>query len=186
MSGWNRFGKSLVFALAAASAFPLFALSLSPLGSMRSFSLYFVLATSFYLCGLGRHRPRSLAAGVVTAACGLSALLAGGTLVEASLLVAGLLGVFRSGLLFHTFGRGGRSFGRAFAIEVILLGTGLGLTFFLLDYSILSKALALWGFFLVQSAYLLIGGEWRRVEEESAGDPFGKACARAYAIMHGD
>ncbi len=183
MSGWNSFGKSLLFALLAASCFPLFALAMSAFGGMHSFSLYFVLATSVYLCGLGRHRPRSLAAGVVTAACGLGALMAGATLVEVSLLLAALLGIFRSGLLFHNTGKGGKHFGRAFAIEVTLLGAGLGLTFFLLDYSILSQALALWGFFLVQSAYLLIGGEWRREENEAVGDPFGRACARAYALM---
>ena len=72
---------------------------------------------------------------------------------------------------------------RALVIEGGLLATGLALAHLLAGSGFLSLALAVWGFFLVQSLYFLMGGVGRRAEREEAIDPFERAHQQAVRLM---
>jgi hypothetical protein len=47
-------------------------------------------------------------------------------------------------------------------------------------------AFAIWGFFLVQSFFFLLGGVAERAATPAGLDPFEVARARAVALMEGD
>jgi hypothetical protein len=70
--------------------------------------------------------------------------------------------------------------------ETCLLAGGLGLARFLAGPDTLQVAFAIWGFFLVQSFFFLLGGVAERAERPSGLDPFEVARARAVALMEGE
>jgi hypothetical protein len=71
-------------------------------------------------------------------------------------------------------------------METCLLAGGLGLSRFLAGPNPLQIALAIWGFFLVQSFFFLVGGVAERAEVAAGLDPFELARARALALLEGD
>ena len=73
--------------------------------------------------------------------------------------------------------------GRALLVEASLLAAGLAFAKALAGSSVSSVALAVWGFFLVQSLFFLAGGTAARPEEEFAEDPFDRARREAVRLM---
>jgi hypothetical protein len=71
------------------------------------------------------------------------------------------------------------------ATEAALLAGGLWFARFLGVGKAQPTAFALWGFFLVQSCFFLVGGiELRRMDGRHP-DPFEEAVARATEVMEG-
>jgi len=173
----GAFGKSLWFAAVSAGALPLWLLLARPIvGTDRAICVYFVLAAAAYLATIAPVRRRALgAAAAATAAGGVAALLirAPSDLV---LVLGVLIAVARSGFLY----RGAPA--RSVAIEAIVAGGGLVFARFLFGPAVTALVLALWGFFLVQSLYFLLG-ERHVPAAERHPDPFQDAYGRALALL---
>ncbi len=187
MRCWNGFGRSLLFAFlcAGASVFYLGAAQIF-LGWRLAFASALLLAAVAYLLGVARRPTSGIAAAGATGLCGLGLLLLGATGSELAVALAALIGLFRSGLLYSDRGDGASGFARRFALEAGLLGAGLALGAYLLHGSLFPEAAALWGFFLVQSAFFLFApaaaGRSRESEPREI-DPFERACRRARALL---
>ena len=178
---WNGFARSLLFAAVAAGAFPVFALFANPiLGRASGLSLYLLGIAVLYVAGLAPRRSRAVAAVGIAAVLGAGVLIlapSAGTIAAGAALV---VGVCRSGVLY----RSRRA--RALLTETCLLAGGLGLARFLAGPDTLQMAFAIWGFFLVQSFFFLLGGVAERTEASAGLDPFEVARARAVALMEGE
>ena len=178
---WNGFTRSLVFAAGAAGAFPVFALFANPiLGRASALSLYLIGIAVLYVAGLTPRRSRSVAVVGIAAALGAGVFLLAPSVGTTAAGAALIVGVCRSGVLY----RSRRA--RALVAETCLLAGGLGLARFLAGPDTLQVAFAVWGFFLVQSFFFLLGGVAERAEPPSGLDPFEVARARAVALMEGD
>jgi hypothetical protein len=182
----NGFGRSLLFALLVALAYPVYrAVVGTAVGVPLAFASYAALAAALYLFGVARHPARGLAAAFATLACCFGLVTIGATAREIALVAAALVGVFRSGLLYR--GAEGHGFGRRFAIEAGLLGSGLALACALSPAGAAPGAFAFWGFFLAQSGFFLVGGSAARVrkaqEPPPATDPFEESCRRARELL---
>jgi hypothetical protein len=174
----GTFSGSLVFGAAAALASVAFLVAMRPLlGGSLALSTYCVTAAVFYLVAMAPSWSRGIRIGF------LAGVLGGATLVfapNATVAVLGatvLLGVLRSGFLFRARP------GRALLVELILLAGGLLLANALASTGSLGFAMAIWGFFLVQSVYFLLGGIGERSESTPELDPFEQACVRATRVM---
>ena len=169
MPRWDGFGRSLLFAALAAAGLPVAVTFGGPLvGAGASARLYLIAAACAYAAGLSAERSRRLA--VLTVAVGAGTALAllplglGGSALGAAAIVA----VGRSAIAQRQ-----RPL-RAVVIEVALGGAGLGVASFLASGGLLALCLAVWGYFLVQSAYFLIAGRVPR-RDEASQDPFERA-----------
>ena len=199
---WNGFGSSLVFAAAAAAGWLAFAVPFAPvLGLGGALSLYAMLVVALHVFGIARRPARGVVAACLALGLGAVVLLltrGAGEAVAGSALV---LGVVRSGLLYRA-----RS-ARGLLAEAALLGGGLALARFLAvpgllaatplreafaasaDPSwvgLLGAALGIWGFFLVQSLFFLLGGVRERRASAGGLDPFDLACTRLAALLGED
>ena len=176
---WNSSTRSALFAAAAGVGVAAWILAAEPvLGGRRALTLALALLPAIYLGGLA---PRgAVRLGVTAAATVLGAILAlaGATFGELALALGVLLGALRSGVVYRVHP------GRALLAEVVFVGGGLVFARFLAGPSALSIGLAVWGFFLVQSAFFLIGGTRERSSAER--DPFDDTLRRATAILDGD
>jgi len=172
MLRWNGFGRSLLFAAAAAAGLPVAVTFAAPwLGSASVLKLYLLAVAGCYAVGLGdRPGPRRRAAIAATAGGAVVAALPL-DLAGTALCAAALVAVCRSGLHHRQLPL------RAFAIELGLGAAGLAAAAFLASGGLRAMALAVWGYFLVQSAYFLIGGRSPRAGGEPV-DPFERARAR--------
>ena len=140
-------------------------------------SIYLVASAAIYVAGLTPRRVHGVGAAIVVALLG--ALFAAVTR-EPEVVALGTaigVGVCRSGLLYRA------RTGRALATEIGLLGGGLLLARFLAAPGVLGVALALWGFFLVQSGFFLIGGVAERRGDTRGIDRFETAHRRALALL---
>jgi hypothetical protein len=173
----GAFAKSLWFAAVSAGALPLWLLLARPiLGADRAIGVYFVLAAAAYLATIAPVRRRALAAAAsATAAGGVAALLIRAP-SELVLVLGVLIAVARSGFLYH-----GAPV-RSVAIEAIVAGGGLVFARFLFGPTAAALVLALWGFFLVQSLYFLLGGRHAPTAARHP-DPFQDAYGRALALL---
>jgi len=189
MKWWNGFGRSLAFAAVAAAACPLYlAFAGLLLGWKLAMATYVVALAALYVLGIASRPARGLAAAAGVVLCGLAMLALGASGVGLAFGVAALLGALRSGLLCRGRAAGGDAFARRLAIEVGLLGGGLALAFHLGRSALAPEALAVWGFFMAQSAFFLIGGAEARAarrDDEAAPDvdPFERAVRRAAALL---
>jgi hypothetical protein len=178
---WNGFGPSLGFALAAAAGWPLFAIAAGPVvGASAALSLYLVCVATVYAFGLTADRARGLGAAALTGAIAAAFAAIARDPAVVTLGAAIGIGLARSTLLHR------RGAGRAIAVEVTLLGVGLLLARFLASPGPLGIALALWGFFLVQSVFFGIGGTSERRTEIGTMDPFERAKRRAMEVLEVD
>jgi hypothetical protein len=178
---WNGFARSLVFAALAAGAYPVFALPLNPvLGPAQTLSLYLIGIAVLYVAGLAPRRARAIATAGVASVLGVGVFLLAPSVGTIAAGAALIVGVCRSGVLY----RSRRA--RALVAEICLLAGGLGLARFLAGPDTLQVAFAIWGFFLVQSFYFLLGGVRERTETTPNLDPFEVARTRAMALMEGD
>jgi hypothetical protein len=175
---WNSFGSSLVFAAAAAAGWPAFAVLAGPLlGLGGALSLYAMLVVAFHVFGSARRPARGVMAACLALGLGAGVLLLTRGAGEAVVGSALVLGVVRSGLLYRACSA------RALLTEAALLGGGLALARFLAVPGLLGAALGIWGFFLVQSVFFLIGGVRERRAEVDGLDPFDLARTRLAALL---
>lgn len=165
MMRWDSFGRSAAFAACAALGWMPWVV----VGGPRA--LYLVAVTSAYVAGLGGPIPRRLPAAVLTAVAGGALLLArDATVLSVGLAVA--LAVARSAFLYRAVPA------RAVVVETALAGGGL-----LFARLLGTPSLAIWGFFLVQSFFFLLGGVRARETATGHPDPFEAAHARAMEVL---
>lgn len=178
---WNGFGSSLAFALGAAAGWPVFALAAGPrIGASAALSLYLVGLATVYAFGLGADRARGLAAALLAGGLAAAFVAVARDPAVVALGAAIGIGLARSALLHR------RSTARAIATEATLLGLGLLLARFLASPGLLGIALALWGFFLVQSVFFAIGGASERRADAGAIDAFDRAKRQMLEVLEGD
>jgi len=175
---WNDFGRSLGFAAAVALAWPAVALLGAPLlGARDALALYLVAIATFYTWGIAPDRVRGAGAALATAGLGALALVLARDIWEVAAGAALALGVARSGLLYRARAA------RALVVEGALLGGGLLLARWLATPGPLGVALALWGFFGVQSGFFAIGGVRLRPPDTGGADRFEHARRRALELL---
>ena len=175
---WNDFGRSLVFAAALAAAWPAVALVAGPLlGVSTTLSLYLVAAAALCVWGIAPDRARGAGGGLATATLGALGLVLARDVWEVAAVAAVALGIARSGLLYRTRAA------RGLLLEATLLGGGLVLARWLATPGPLGVALALWGFFAVQSGFFAVGGVRERRAEVGGADRFEHARRRALELL---
>lgn len=174
----NTFARSALFAAVAAAAWPPWVFVVAPLlGVWNARALYLVGVTAVYLAGLSPQARRPSPVALVTVlVAGVVALIAR-TTAELAIGLAAILGIARSAFFYRA------APARAAATEVTLLVGGLVFARFLAGVSLLATALALWGFFLVQSLFFLVAGVRARAVSASHPDPFEEAQRRALALL---
>jgi hypothetical protein len=196
MTRRTAFGRSALFAAVAAAGWPVWALCSFPtIDWWAALALYLAAISGLYIGGLLPGRaggapafPRPRTGGSIGAARRLIAALLGIVAAmavaswahntrELAIGLAALLGIARSGFIYRATPV------RAVAIELTLLVGGLLFARFLAGPSLVSSALALWGFLLVQSIFFLIPGVRPRTVARSVGDPFDEAHRRALALL---
>lgn len=186
MSCVNGFGRALVFAFLIAAACPFYlGLAEIALGWRLAFASYLLFAAPPYLLAIARRPLAGVTAATCVGASGTGLLLFGGSISELALLLGVLIGFFRSALLYRDPHADAGGFARAFAREALLIGAGLGLAGYLLRGAPFPEASALWGFFLVQSAFFLSAraGRSRATSAPPEIDPFERAQRRAREIL---
>lgn len=186
MTGWTTLPGGLVFAVAGGLAAPLFVACMRPLvGGANALSLFAILISAVYVFGLAARPGPGLGAAVALAVPALVLWLFGAAPMEIAFLCAVLIGVLRSGWLRRDR-RPDVGFARAFAIEVVLVGAGLGLGAWTGQGALFPIPMGVWSFFLVQSAYALVGGP-AAFEARSAPSPeadaFEAAARRARSLL---
>jgi hypothetical protein len=165
----SDFGKTLVSGAVAAASLPLSILALgSWLGVTGAVALHAVIAVAFHLAWLATG-PRRRAAVFATVAL-LGALSAGasGSLGGLLVLLSGLVASVRSGWLFR------RPPARALAVEAAVQVGALGvgwLLFSLVAPGPVGLAVVVWGWFVAQSGFFLVG-ELRPRRAHRSGDAF--------------
>lgn len=185
MKWWNRFGASLLFAAFVAGIYPFYASSTELLlGRQLAFPAYVLTSAAIYLVGISHKPTLGLGAALAILGSGTLLLLAGASGSQLVLVTAVLIGVFRSGLLQ---GRDSHNFGRRFAREAVFIGVGLALAAYFSDGGVFPEAFALWGFYLVQSGFFLLGGSAARDRSERRSnlnpDAFDAAVRRAKEVL---
>ena len=172
----NSFLRSVIYAALASLGYVPYATLVSPLlGPEGSLGLYLVGVTALYLAGLAPRRRFGMALG--GGLLGLGAFVLAGSTGALIVALAAFLGLVRSGFLYRA------QPARAALLEGLLLGGGLLFGRFLVDPSAPGIALAIWGFFLVQSLFFLVGGIRARSEPETRLDPFEEARSRALSLL---
>lgn len=174
----GTFSGSLVFGAVAAMGSVVFMVAMAPsLGASLASSTFCVAAAVLYLVASAPSWSRGIRIGLLAGALGGALLLVAPSATVAILGATVGLGLMRSGFLFRA------KPGRALLVELCLLGGGLLLANALADSGSLGFAMAIWGFFLVQSVYFLLGGIGERSESTAELDPFKEACVRATRLM---
>jgi len=171
------FGRTLVFGALAAVALPATLVLGAPLFGVAATLRGFVVAIAVaYVLVLARDVTGRVAAVAAAAALAGILLLLPLGLAATAVGAAGLVALCRSGLLH----RGGVL--RALAVEGGLAAAALAVAGLLAGRGAVSLALAVWGFFVVQSAFFLVGrGEAGRAD--AAPDPFEQARARLLRLL---
>jgi hypothetical protein len=174
---WDGFSRSVAFGAAAAAAYVPFALAIGPaLGRQGALFAFLALLIPFYLTGIGLTRRRGVAAAVLATGIIVATTVSYATVREGLVVVALALGLARSGLAQPG------TFVRSVVLETLLFVGGLSVASVLVGSSTLSVAIALWGFFLVQSVFFLVAGP-RSSSSQGSIDPFDEAHDRATAIL---
>jgi hypothetical protein len=112
----------------------------------------------------------ALLAGVVLGPLGLLGLPPSAAMLAGACMLA----VGRSGLCYP------RPFARALAVELCFTLCAGGVAALLYEPRLFESALAVWGFWLVQSAFVLVGGEPAAAPQ---GDDFERASAALDALL---
>ena len=178
MMPWNTFARSAVFAAVAAALWLPWAILAGPaLGWWPARAIYLIAATAVYAGGLANRRARALPLVVIVAVAGCLAALVAASTAELAIALAVLLSFARSGVLYRARPA------RALATEAILISAGLLFARYLGGFTVVSTALALWGFLLVQSVFFLIAGVRARSLVDGSTDAFEEAHRRALALL---
>jgi len=176
------FLRGIAFAaLAAVGALPWLLVARPFLGSATALDLYLVAVTAAYLGDFVAERPRRAAVFLIAGLAGIALAILTRNRIELVTGLGVLVAIIRSGFLRSGFLHRSPA-ARAVVTEAILVGAGLAFARHLGGPSLAGVVLAIWGFFLVQSFYPLVGGI--RVRSRAADrDPFEEAHARALAIL---
>ena len=178
---WNSFPRSLGFAAGAAAGYLPFLMLAAPLlGLATARGIYLAALVPLYVVGIAPRRAGGIGAALLGGLLALGALVVTGSLSGLALALAAIASFLRSGLLYESRPA------RAWALELLLTGGGLALAASLLGRSELTTALAIWGFFLVQSGFFLLGGVREALAPIARSDPFEAAHARALALVEDD
>lgn len=188
MKWWNRFGRSLLFAILVSAVYPIYAsIATYLVGRNFAFAAYVLTTAALYLLGIAGRPTLGLGAAIATLFCGAVVVLAGANGSQLVLVTCVLIGVFRSGLLQTGDPHSTGGFARRFAREVALIGIGLAVATSMARGSLHPEAFAFWGFYLVQAGFFLLGGEAVREREQSGTaarpDAFGQAVKRAREVL---
>ncbi|MGI9430930.1 MAG: hypothetical protein ACR2PQ_01880 [Myxococcota bacterium] len=174
----RSFGGTLLFGIAAGVGFPGFSLLTAPLlGAAGAFQAWVALGAIAYaaLLGIG-WRERIVGAFTATA-----------FVVPAALLAEGIVGLVAGAALAVAVARsyllGTDRIARTVVIEAALAAFGFAFVRSLGGAGLFPIALAIWGWFLVQSLYFLIGGGLPQPARSGDVDAFDLAHERANAIM---
>jgi hypothetical protein len=172
------FGRSAVFAALAAAGWLPWLVVVGPLtGARAALGLYLVGLTTAYLAGVAPRRASALRAALAAALAGALLVAVARATGELALGLGVVLGLGRSVVLYR------ERPARALVTEAALVGGGLLFARALATPSAGGVMLAVWGFFLVQSLFFLVGGVAPRADEAARRDPFEEAYARAMALV---
>lgn len=173
---WNGFLGTLLFgALAAASVL---ATGFLPLPG--GLGVHLLLLACVYAIGLAPSAAGGARAALPISVLALGVWLASEHVAQVALGAALLVAVGRSVIVYRAPAL------RGLALESILIGAGLGLARGLLGPGVGSLALAVWGFFLVQSLYFWIPGIRTQDAVERDADPFERARRRLLRVLEED
>ncbi len=173
----RKFSSSLVFAaVAGLAAVPYLLVALPAFGLIRTLAIGSIVSVAAYIVVASPSLVRGLRYGALTLVLGvgLYALAPKVVVVFASAI---LLGIVRSGLLYRA------KIARALAIEGMLFLVATSVAQLLAGSTVQSYGLAVWGFFLVESAFFLFEGASSRAGSGSAEDPFERARQEATRLM---
>jgi hypothetical protein len=180
MPRWDRFGASLAFAALAAAGLPVAVTFAGALfGGDAAARLYAIAAAGVYAVGLCPDRSRRVAAAASAAFAGMVLALLPLDLRDTAIGAAGIVAFVRGILLPDAKNL------RALAIEVALGAAGLATAAWFARGGLLALCLAIWGYFLVQSAYFLIDARAAGAGE-AARDPFDRARTRLERLLEDD
>ena len=173
----NLLVGNLLFAAIAGLATVAYSLIAPPLFGFSTAWLWWCLfLTVRYLVAIAPNLGRALRIGMLAGAIGVGICVVAPGEGAALLGIAMLLGLMRSGFLFP------RRLARSVAVELGLAGLSGLLAGSLAGPSSLSLGIAVWGFFLVQSLFFVIGGIQVR-RPDGAEDAFAKARREAMRVM---
>jgi hypothetical protein len=179
MPRWDSFARSLAFAALAAAGLPVAVTFAGALfGAESAARLYAIAAAGIYAAGLSPDRSRRVAALAFAVLAGCVLALLPLDLRATAVGAAGIVAFARGVLLAE-----GRTL-RALAIEAVFGAAGLATAAHFARGGLFALCLAIWGYFLVQSGYFLIGG--RDARGESARDPFDRARAWLLRLLEDD
>ncbi len=173
----GKFTASFGFAaLAGLVSVPYLLVALPWMGLGPALALGSLVLVAAYITVMSPSRARGLRYGALTLALGGGIYLLAPSIVV--LFASGmLLGVVRSGVLYRA------NIGRAFLIESGLLLAATCVARLLAGTTLVSYGLAVWGFFLVESAFFLFQGSRPRRESAVDEDPFERARREATRLM---
>jgi MFS family permease len=172
----DKFTASLVFAAVAGLAAIAYVLVVLPvLGSSLGLAVGSVLGAAAYIFAVSPSLGRGLRYGSLTLGAGVALMLIAPPTVVL-FCSAMLLGLIRSGVAYRA------SVGRALLIESVLFIVAVGTVELLAGTSVVSYGLAVWGFFLVESAFFLFAGSTPR-EPTPTEDPFERARREASRLI---
>ena len=143
-------------------------------GTWNARVLYLIGVVTCYVAGLAPSRRRALAVAVAAAAAAVVIGLVARSTGELTIGLAAVLGAARGAFLYRA------TPARAARRELALLGGGLLFARFLISSSMPSTALALWGFFLVQSCFFVVAPQAAPARHP---DPFEEAHRRALHLL---
>ena len=178
------FFRSLAAAAVLALAAVPWQLVIGPLLGGQAAAILFALVTPpLYLAAVApstRQGARVLMVASVLVAVGLFLGLWVGSAALSLALAAVALAVGRSVVLRR------RPVARALVVEVVLLAVGALVARGMLGDPWLGPALALWGFYLVQSFFFVLASEPRPETDGTRLDPFEKARGRLELLLNED
>lgn len=174
--GANGFGRSLLFGALAGAGLLAGLVLLAPAVPPRALlGLALPALAVLYVMGIAPSPRRGLAGGALAAVLAAPLLLLGPA--ASAVGAAAVVSLCRSAFLYRA-----RPL-RALAVEGALGVAGLGLGHHLAGPGAASWALAVWGYFLVQSLFFLVGGTRPRGVDEPAADPFDTARERLLSLL---
>ena len=173
----DRFLVSLGFALVISLAtVPWMMLTAPVISAAGSLAWLAIPGLAIYIIAIAPRPTRGLTVAVVASSVLLLVTLMTSENTLRLLAAALALGLARSGWLYR------RSAGRALVLELGLLLGGLGLASLLAGGSLLTWALAVWGFLMTQSLFFLVS-DLRDRKDTAPGDPFEQARAAALRLL---
>jgi len=173
----NSLWGALSFAAVTALGLVPFLLVVGPImGSGRALSAYVLASVAAHILCIAPSWARGLRLALVSLGLLLPIAFLTGSLSGRLLAAALVLSVVRSGLLYRARPA------RAIVLEALLLVGGLFLARLVWGHGLMSMALALWCFYLVQSLYFIAGGVRER-RQERGRDEFAEARDRALSLM---